>query len=466
MESLKSGQLVYLPYSGQHERRNEIGSVTPEFEAQELAADARYIAALAVRSEIEAAQTVGMPVVLDLPDPSIQVELLYAKGDSSSWYSATSAPQRSRFIRHIKHGLDTTRNSLHIATHTGKAMTAQDFTVMRTASGHGSRQMVFDDASVPPYIQSLKDQAAEAAGLERDTYSWNDWFRYASDESLMNYAQWYTSILRRLSIPEQRAKHEAALKDTFASHVDRAVHAGWIDERHVETLARKLANTHIRFYSAFGKVPETLAGEQVRLHNNQHMVLLPVTAGEYLATHELGHIFAATRLVNVIEYLQSRSSKTINMYAAHKLHTILSEGFNEHLAVSLLSGQPELISPYYRKGQNIPEPHGTSSLYVHMRDVLHYLVHGKNGEVAFDVAAMKDLVDVMVDGDFLQIAQYFASIWGGRDIVSELYEVILRHNQTLANPDTPMSQSKDHSVLSMKLSVFLQAALFAAKKSS
>ncbi|MFS8118711.1 MAG: hypothetical protein ACMG55_09510, partial [Microcoleus sp.] len=209
-----------------------------------------------------------------------------------------------------------------------------------------------------------------------------------------------------------------AMKTEYATTISDAMKDGWVDTKHQKKLIKTLDKSDVAFFSPFGKLTNQFSGAR-----QDGQVVLPIMAGPALSVHELGHAFAGVDVKNMDKYLGKHLGKEAMSSlgeAKQAFYTILDEGFNEHMTVSLLNGDPEVISPKSRQsGTQKPE-----GIYAEYRETFATLVNGNTKSEALTKSDLKALTSSMIEGDFTAFADFVNARWDGRDVITEAFQTV------------------------------------------
>lgn len=288
-------------------------------------------------------------------------------------------------------------------------------------------EMILNSAEVPPFLRAVKAVQAERSGVEVETFTWQQWLGSANDDHLINFSQWYSERLNVIENPESKSAFVAEMKRGYEARIDKAIDDGWIDERHRETLRQRIDLVDIRFFSPFGHIPEDVGALHQR-NRSPELLLLPITTGDQMVVHELGHVFAGIGGASMRRYFEHELGGNAIRYqtlAMGDLYNVLNEGFNEHMTVALLSGHPELVSPSGRARSGMAELPGSSELYRGYREVFAALLGGVSGAIERD--DVKAVVNTMAAGDFAAFANLVDSQWPGRRVLVEMLDAVQTH---------------------------------------
>lgn len=445
-----SEQLQYYTHTAHFEGSAHHGeALTRANEAHELAADIQHIGSVALFSEVQAANRVGNPTEVTVPNPIAGHSerrtpgSYFGKGRERHRRITATLAGAGEALGDLQTGLSEYSASGEVSgSLQDVAPHSRGTNVLRNMRDDGDQEMILRGADISPFLKASKDLTAAAQGKEASEFSWQDWFRSASEEQLTNFSQWYTERLKTLADPESKAGYVEELKTDYKDRIGQAMQEGWIsdDKVHRTALTARVAQTDIRFFSPFGRMPDHVGGLAQKRGSDKSILVLPTFAGEQVTVHELGHAFAGIERSSMRNYFTSKLGKE---QVARKtprlehLHTILNEGYNEHMTAALIDGDPTTIIPAEREARGIVETEGSSELYHAYREIFGVLMGGEDGKVSN--ADMKEMVSSMVVGNFGNFAHQLSTKWGGRDVLVEVLEVVDRHDNyrwnNLDNPD-------------------------------
>jgi hypothetical protein len=293
---------------------------------------------------------------------------------------------------------------------------------LRTMTEEVERNAILDVAT-PPFLREQKATAGDGLDIPAADYSWERWLATASEEQLTNFAQWYTEQLKVLADPVKREQLVGGLKESFERRVEQAMTDGWIDRRHQDRLVKSMQELTVRFASPFGSLPEHLSGLTQETETG-HLVVLPSVPGEELVTHELGHVFANITTADLREHFRDTLGPLkadLQPLSITEVWDLLTEGFDEHLTVALLSGAPQIVRPSERDAQGIPELAVTSEMYRRYREAYAEIVGGEDQAVT--TADIRELVDGMADRNVPGLANYLRRKWPNQDMLARLLDM-------------------------------------------
>lgn len=181
-----------------------------------------------------------------------------------------------------------------------------------------------------------------------------------------------------LARPESKAKYVDSLKFDYITRIERAMREGWIpdDKAHRAALLTRVAATDVRFFSPFGRMPEQAGGLTQRRWLST-IVALPTITGKQITVHELGHVYARIDGVSMYGYFAGRLGRkraTRKITSLEHLHTILNEGYNDHMTAALIDGHPTTIIPIERDTKGVIETEGSCKLYHTYREIFGRLM--------------------------------------------------------------------------------------------
>lgn len=444
-----SEQLQYYEHTARFEDPANHGeALTRANEAHELAADVQHIGSVALFSEVQAANVVGNPTEVNVPNPIAGYsekrtpKSLYGKGKERYGRITATLAGADEALGDLQTSLDNYAASGEVGgTLQDVAPSSRGTDVLRHMQDDGNQEMILSGADISPFLKVSKDLTAEAQGKEANEFSWQDWFKSASEEQLTNFSQWYTERLKTLADPESKAEYVEGLKSDYKDRVGQAMQEGWIPDGkvHQAALATRMARVDVRFFSPFGRMPDHVGGLAQKRGFGKNILVLPTFAGEQVTVHELGHAFAGIDGSSMRNYFTGKIGKEQvarkNPRLEH-LYTILNEGYNDHMTAALIDGEPTTIIPTEREAKGVVETEGSSELYHAYREIFGILMGGEDGKVTN--ADMKEMVDSMVIGNFGSFAHQLSAKWGGRDVLVEVLEVVDRHdNDRWNNLDNP-----------------------------
>jgi hypothetical protein len=445
-----SEQLQYYEHTARF--KDPIGrgeSLNEANEIHELAADMQHIGAVALFSEVQAGNVTATPIEVTVPNPVTAhhekrtVKGFYGSGRERHNRITSALTNASESLTELKTGLDIYSASGAINGELQDIYpNSLGIQVLKEMPADGNHGMILRGADMSPFLKVSKDLTAEAQSKDPKEYSWGEWFNTANDEQLTNFSQWYTARLKTLADPESKAAFIRSLKSGYKNRVSNAMAEGWIPSGKVPqaALATRMARADVRFFSPFGRMPDHVGGLSQKRGSGKTIVLLPTFAGEQVTVHEFGHVFAGIDGNRMRDYF-TRSLGKEEVWRKRPriehLHTILNEGYNEHMTMALVDGDPTAIRPTERDAKGIIDSDGSSELYKSYREVFGVLMGGKEGITT--KADIKEMVESMVVGNFGNFAYQVNQKWDGRDVITEVLEVVARHDNdrwnNLDNPD-------------------------------
>lgn len=432
-----SESLAYYDHNASFNAPNRKGVLSKANEVHELAADIQHLAVVALLSEANAANIVGVPLEVSVPNPIANyserrtVKSIYGKGKERHERIESVLSRGSETLDELQTSLNAYANTGQTEGHLKDVVpTSRGTGVLREMEENGNHRMILDGTGIPPFIKLAKDLQAKAEVRDPEGYSWEDYFSSASEEQLINFSQAYTERLKILADPESKAGYIESLKTDYKDRVVQAMQDGWIDGKHKPVLDRRIANADVRFFSLFGHMPNHVAGLTEGSDFNKRFVFLPTITGEQLTVHEFGHVFAGIRMGSMQDYFDKKLGKGESARKSDNLmhlYTVLNEGYNDHMTAALVDGDPTNIIPTERDSKGVVETEGGSKVYKTYRLIFGVLLGGKDGNVDGD--DIKRVVDSMVSGDFEQFAGLLDAKWGGRNVLVETLEVVERHHK-------------------------------------
>jgi len=402
-------------------------------EAHELATDVQHIGSVALFSEVQTGNVIGHPIEVSVPNPLTT----FSEGRTFSSFYGKGKERHKRVTKTLSEadvslkGLELGLNGYGASSSTigsleSVAPESRGIGVLRDLHDvNGNVGMILEGANVPPYIKTAKDLAAAQQGKEASAFSWEDYFKTGSDEQLTNFAQAYTERIKLLASPTEKAKLIETIKSDYMSRVKNAMAEGWIDGKYKAELDRRIKHTELLFFSPFGDMPQHTGGLRQRQGKDIDIVLLPTIAGKQMTVHELGHVFAGVDAEGMVDYFVDRlGKKEVQRKGARlrHLYEIVNEGYNGHMTVALIDGEPTLVRPSDRKDKGIAEEPGASEIYRSYREIFGTLIGGEAGEIKD--SDINQVVDSMVTGNFTIFRHLLDQKWGGRDVLSEVFDVI------------------------------------------
>ena len=438
-----SGSLKYYEYATRFDNPGREGVLTRAGEVHELAADMQHIGAVALLSEVQAANVLGEPAEVIVPNPLPShrerrtITRLFGAGQARHERIVSTLADADESLAALQTGLDTyaltgtTKGGLE-----GVAPESRGIQLFRDVQDSGSLEMILSGSDIPPTLRGFKDLTARAEGRDPHDYRWGEWVKAASEAQLVNFSQWYTGRLRILADPESRSAFVESLKADYIYRVRQAMAEGWVpdDEDCIATLSSRIARADVRFYSPFGHMPDHVGGLAQGSRSGGKILLLPTVAGNQITVHELGHAFAGISMTSMREYFTRRlGERNIreNIPYIDRLFTILNEGYNEHMTVALIEGDPTTIRPAEREAKDIDLGEGGSDAYKSYRDLFGVLMAGE--EAIITQTDIRDMVTSMTTGKFARFARQMSQRWGGRDVMTEMLAVVRRHDTNAQN---------------------------------
>ncbi|HMS50551.1 MAG TPA: hypothetical protein PKA02_03925 [Candidatus Saccharibacteria bacterium] len=400
--------------------------VSPEKEIGEQVGDITHIGTVALAAEIipgitapEQGPVVPNPVTEKMRKKRIWINMLPESGEKvlsrgvseqTVEADATLTELQSRLDELTRAGDPEATKSFLIKAAQGFRQHVQSSNILWA---NGNTELVLSGAEHSPFLRGVKEEMT----TEGDS-GWIKWLSTAPDEQIVNFSQWYMHKLQKITNPESREQVVQDLKNGYIGHVKTAMQDGWIDARHEPVLMKRIAKAQIRFFSPFGQMTRQAGGA-----TDGKIVALPVTTGQEIVNHELGHIFAGIDPKSFGKYFSKMFGKQKNpeiAQAAGELFVLINEGFNEHMTAALLIGSPEIISPAERHAKGIPEVEGSSISYEQLREVFAFLVSGGTDAEQFTPHDMSTIIDSMVDEDFSAFAAIIDKRWGREGVIKEL----------------------------------------------
>jgi hypothetical protein len=460
-----SEQLQYYEHTARFEDPANHGeALTKANEVHELAVDVQHIGSVALFSEVQASNIVGSPTEVFVPNPITGYsekrtpKSLFGKGKERHERITATLGGADEALGDLQTGLnDYAASGESSGTLEDIAPNSRGTEVLRHMQDDGNQEMILRGANVSPFLKTSKNLTAEAQGKEPSEFGWQEWFKSASEEQLTNFSQWYTERLKTLADPESKAQYVEALKTDYKDRVGQAMQEGWIPDGkvHKAALATRVARADVRFFSPFGRMPDYVGGLSQKRGLGKNIVLLPTLEGKQVTVHEFGHVFAGVDASSMFEHFKGTMGKEEvwrKRPRIEHLYTILNEGYNDHMTAALIDGDPTTIVPAERDTKGIVETEGSSEGYKAYREIFGVLMGGEDGSVTN--TDIKEAVDSMVIGNFGQFAHQLSTKWGGRDVISEVFDVVAKHdNDQWNNLDNP---DYNEELLAKKIAVRLQ----------